>query len=141
MGQGHPSEKYEFVNWDDDSNPLYMGKCQNHGNQSPPTRKFLTLVKGDFSQRKPPTRKLLRNHRNPPRPRGFRGFLSPGTALRALRGLHVLDSLERLDSHGFAKAVLVFCVSGLKWMINMGHATILDGLLDGFSIHRWIFHS
>ena len=20
---GHPSEKYEFVNWDDDSNPIY----------------------------------------------------------------------------------------------------------------------
>ena len=24
---GHPSEKYEFVNWDDDSNPILMGKC------------------------------------------------------------------------------------------------------------------
>ena len=23
---GHPSEKYEFVNWDDDSNPILMGK-------------------------------------------------------------------------------------------------------------------
>ena len=25
---GHPSEKYEFVNWDDDRNPIFMGKCQ-----------------------------------------------------------------------------------------------------------------
>ena len=24
----HPSEKYEFVNWDDDRNPILMGKCQ-----------------------------------------------------------------------------------------------------------------
>ena len=23
---GHPSEKYDFVNWDDDINPLWMGK-------------------------------------------------------------------------------------------------------------------
>ena len=23
---GHPSEKYEFVNWDDDRNPIWMGK-------------------------------------------------------------------------------------------------------------------
>ena len=23
---GHPSEKYEFVNWDDDINPILMGK-------------------------------------------------------------------------------------------------------------------
>ena len=26
VGQGHPSEKYEFVSWDDDSNPILMGK-------------------------------------------------------------------------------------------------------------------
>ena len=26
VGQGHPSEKYEFVNWDDNRNPIYMGK-------------------------------------------------------------------------------------------------------------------
>ena len=25
---GHPSDKYEFVNWDDDRNPILMGKCQ-----------------------------------------------------------------------------------------------------------------
>ena len=35
----HPSEKYEFVNWDDDRNPIFLGKCQIHGNQSPPTSK------------------------------------------------------------------------------------------------------
>ena len=23
---GHPSEKYEFVNWDDDINPIFLGK-------------------------------------------------------------------------------------------------------------------
>ena len=23
---GHPSEKYEFVNWDDNRNPINMGK-------------------------------------------------------------------------------------------------------------------
>ena len=23
---GHPSEKYDFVNWDDDSNPIFLGK-------------------------------------------------------------------------------------------------------------------
>ena len=30
----HPSEKYEFVNWDDDSNPILMGKCKIDGNQT-----------------------------------------------------------------------------------------------------------
>ena len=26
---GHPSEKrLEFVNWDEDSNPIFMGKCK-----------------------------------------------------------------------------------------------------------------
>ena len=25
----HPSEKYEFVNWDEDSNPINMGKFKN----------------------------------------------------------------------------------------------------------------
>ena len=25
-GLGHPSEKYEFVNWDDNRNPILMGK-------------------------------------------------------------------------------------------------------------------
>ena len=24
----HPSEKYDFVNWDDNRNPIFMGKCQ-----------------------------------------------------------------------------------------------------------------
>ena len=24
----HPSEKYDFVNWDEDRNPILMGKCQ-----------------------------------------------------------------------------------------------------------------
>ena len=24
----HPSEKYDFVSWDDDINPILMGKCQ-----------------------------------------------------------------------------------------------------------------
>ena len=32
VGQGHPSEKYEFVNWDDVCNPIY-GKIKN-GNQT-----------------------------------------------------------------------------------------------------------
>ena len=32
MGQGHPSEKYEFVNWDDDI-PNINGKIKN-GNQT-----------------------------------------------------------------------------------------------------------
>ena len=35
---GHPSEKYEFVNWDDDRNPIFLGKFNIHGNQSPATR-------------------------------------------------------------------------------------------------------
>ena len=25
-GFGHPSEKYEVVNWDDDINPIFLGK-------------------------------------------------------------------------------------------------------------------
>ena len=29
-----PSEKYDFINWDDDSNPIWMGKCQIDGNQT-----------------------------------------------------------------------------------------------------------
>ena len=33
----HPSEKYEFVNWDDDINPILLGKFKIHGNQLPPT--------------------------------------------------------------------------------------------------------
>ena len=28
VGQGHPSEKYDFVNWDDESNPILMGKSK-----------------------------------------------------------------------------------------------------------------
>ena len=45
---GHPSEKYEFVDWDDDSNPIFLGKCKkrqpnhqpvlimvNHGSSCP----------------------------------------------------------------------------------------------------------
>ena len=34
VGQGHPSEKYEFVNWDDNRNPILMGQFQIHGNQT-----------------------------------------------------------------------------------------------------------
>ena len=26
VGQGHLSEKYDFVNWDDNRNPILMGK-------------------------------------------------------------------------------------------------------------------
>ena len=37
---GHPSEKYEFVNWDDDSNPILMGKCQFDGNQTTNQQQF-----------------------------------------------------------------------------------------------------
>ena len=40
----NPSEKYEFVNWDDYRNPILMGKCQIHGNYSPPTRKQSSLL-------------------------------------------------------------------------------------------------
>ena len=32
----HPSEKYEFVNWDDDI-PQYEWEHKIHGNHSPPT--------------------------------------------------------------------------------------------------------
>ena len=39
----HPSEKiYEFVNWDD-RNPIFLGKCQIHGNQSPATREWSSI--------------------------------------------------------------------------------------------------
>ena len=31
---GHPSEKYEFVNWDDNRNPILMGKIKIDGNQT-----------------------------------------------------------------------------------------------------------
>ena len=37
VGQGHPSEKYDFVNWDDNRNPIFLGKYKIDGNQSPPT--------------------------------------------------------------------------------------------------------
>ena len=30
----HPSEKYDFVNWDDDRNPINMGKQKIDGNQT-----------------------------------------------------------------------------------------------------------
>ena len=36
--------KYDFVNWDDNRNPIWMGKCQIHGNQSPPTSYKLTQL-------------------------------------------------------------------------------------------------
>ena len=36
VGQGHPSEKYDFVNWDDDINPILMGKQKMA--TKPPTR-------------------------------------------------------------------------------------------------------
>ena len=42
----YPSEKYEFVSWDDNRNPIVMGKCQIHGNQLPPSRNFLVLQMG-----------------------------------------------------------------------------------------------
>ena len=34
---GHPSENYEFVNWDDDSNPIFLGK-QNSWQPNPPNQ-------------------------------------------------------------------------------------------------------
>ena len=36
LSPGHPSEKYEFVSWDDDSNPIY-GKIKFMATK-PPTR-------------------------------------------------------------------------------------------------------
>ena len=44
----HPSEKYEFVNWDDNRNPIFMGKCQIDGNHSPPT-KWLDTVHSSWA--------------------------------------------------------------------------------------------
>ena len=40
---GHPSEKYEFVNWDDDRNPILMGKCKIHGNQTTNQSKLIAI--------------------------------------------------------------------------------------------------
>ena len=34
VGGLKPSEKYEFVNWDDNRNPILMGKCKIDGNQT-----------------------------------------------------------------------------------------------------------
>ena len=49
---GHPSEKYEFVNWDDNRNPIFLGKFKIHGNQSPPTRYgFQVIYRWFTSQR------------------------------------------------------------------------------------------
>ena len=38
----HPSEKYDFVNWDDNRFPILMGKCQIHGNQT--TNQYLSYI-------------------------------------------------------------------------------------------------
>ena len=40
---GHPSEKFEFVNWDDYRNPIFLGKYQIHGHHSPPTSLCILL--------------------------------------------------------------------------------------------------
>ena len=47
LGVGPPLGKI-WVNWDDDSNPIFLGKCQIHGNQSPPTSHGIFM---DFSGR------------------------------------------------------------------------------------------
>ena len=36
----YPSERYEFVNWDDNRNPIFPGKCKIDGNHSPPSSIF-----------------------------------------------------------------------------------------------------
>ena len=46
VGQGHPSEKYEFVNWDDDSNPLYEWENAKFMATKPPTRYYATFLEG-----------------------------------------------------------------------------------------------
>ena len=43
---GHPSEKYEFVNWDDDSNPLYEWENAKFMATKPPTRYYATFLEG-----------------------------------------------------------------------------------------------
>ena len=47
---GHPSEKYDFVNWDDDRNPKFMGKFKIHGNQT--TNQYKIPFFRSFSARK-----------------------------------------------------------------------------------------
>ena len=37
---GHPSEKYDFVNWDDHRTPIFLGTWKIDGNQPPPSRKL-----------------------------------------------------------------------------------------------------
>ena len=49
----YPSEKYEFVNWDDDSK--YMGKSSSHVPGKPPTSSYIIVI----SQKNP-----IKSHRN-----------------------------------------------------------------------------
>ena len=45
----HPSEKHDFVNWDDNRNPILMGKCQIDGNQTTnQLSKFLWVQDGPW---------------------------------------------------------------------------------------------
>ena len=43
VGQGHPSEKYEFVNWDDEIPNIWENKI--HGNQTT-NQQYVGLVNG-----------------------------------------------------------------------------------------------
>ena len=52
---GHPSEKYEFVNWDDNRNPILMGICQKwQPNHQPDHLSSNWYISG----RKPATRRI-----------------------------------------------------------------------------------
>ena len=47
---GHPSEKYELVNRDDDRNPIFPGKSKNHGNPTTNQSFDMKVSWDDYSQ-------------------------------------------------------------------------------------------
>ena len=51
VGGLNPSEKYEFVNWDDECNPILMGKCQIDGCSSHHQPEYVNFLE----QHTPPT--------------------------------------------------------------------------------------
>ena len=63
---GHPSEKYEFVSWDDNRNPILMGKIKFMATK-PPTRFHMVIWASTIQ----PSSIIQLWKWNPPRPRSW----------------------------------------------------------------------
>ena len=105
VGQGHPSEKYEFVNWDDDRHPILMGKCQkwqpNHQPDSLLAEGDITRARGQDGQ---DGQVDCGQIASPPSLAGHLGMQRgglPGESVAALHELLDVDTIRAVASAGW----------------------------------------